>query len=287
MQSLVVFFAGLAAAFIGGAQASAQTHEVFLAFDGIFLAPPAAAWNMAMRDLGIEGARSMPDEVKESFQQIARDILDRASVEQASNVVWLDLVRLCLSTEVLRHLKPPPHPSQSRPGASHERQTPNSEMLPTPLARRRAAPAQVGVPVNASTQPCPGTNGMDVLFISGWPPQVTGGVSAQGNPDMMPFRFDPDFLRERVGNLLEALREATRVGQSSGMTKEEVDQHCPLGQRKTAEEESCCPICLEPDVVREAVRNLPCGHALHKECCEAWLATANTCPTCRFKITST
>ncbi|CAK0815417.1 unnamed protein product, partial [Prorocentrum cordatum] len=64
---------------------------------------------------------------------------------------------------------------------------------------------------------------------------------------------------------------------------EEIERHCPSGPREAADGD-VCPICLEEAVPDEVVRKLQCGHVVHKECCEAWLATADACPMCRSQV---
>ena len=46
---------------------------------------------------------------------------------------------------------------------------------------------------------------------------------------------------------------------------------------------SDCPICLEGLTAEKAIvtPDCSCRACYHKECLEAWLATASSCPTCR------
>jgi len=45
-----------------------------------------------------------------------------------------------------------------------------------------------------------------------------------------------------------------------------------------------CLICLQQYVVGEMVRTLPCLHAFHTDCVDAWFRTKLNCPTCRTSI---
>jgi len=68
-----------------------------------------------------------------------------------------------------------------------------------------------------------------------------------------------------------------------GLSAEEMDQQCPLSTR-CGVDENCCPVCLENSEAGEEIRTMPCGHKLHRQCCEAWLRIADTCPMCRFQV---
>jgi len=46
-----------------------------------------------------------------------------------------------------------------------------------------------------------------------------------------------------------------------------------------------CQICLVGFEDDSVVRQLPCNHFYHKECCDQWITQHGTCPTCRAKIT--
>ncbi|KAJ1729947.1 hypothetical protein LPJ61_003273, partial [Coemansia biformis] len=53
-------------------------------------------------------------------------------------------------------------------------------------------------------------------------------------------------------------------------------------------EETQCAICLDGYVHNESLRLLPCRHAFHRECVDAWLLSDNTtahCPVCKSDIT--
>lgn len=283
---------GLAAALAGGVQPRAEMmppHEVFDFVDSIFLCRAFEdARVMAMNELNLDGARALPSEVRASFHRKAKAVLTGQRPTGLSGP-WLDLVRLCLCAEVVRHVK------ASRGGT----------VQPNPLTYTPLRPdfgglaafgmpqphplltvgQQLGGPANGQARP-----GMDIIFVTGLPHASGGGVSgitfARANiSGEGPFRMDPDFLRERVGFLLEALLGGndSHLSRNNGLTPEDIDRSCPVRPRGPTDG-GCCPVCLETEVQGEEIRKLPCGHELHKECLEAWLATADTCPNCRHQI---
>jgi hypothetical protein len=298
-------FGGLAAAVLGGARAGARTQNVFSAIDMIFLHSTFEdSFGMAMQELGLDGPVVLPGEVRVSFQQRAKGILEAAPRQQAANASWLDLVMLCLCAEVIRNLKGhgraaagsgtietiPPSPTQrhDRSHAAESAAQGSDPRMDSDVSLQAAGLFNHPVIVASPDQP----GRIDVLFGLDWPQTELFGQNGSdtGPSDDNPgsFRLDPDFLRDRVFVLLESLlggglSESSRF---TGMTIEEMDLHCPIGQRQAADNDSC-PICLEPCVAGEPVRCLPCKHEIHQECIEAWLATADTCPTCRFKIPRT
>ena len=53
----------------------------------------------------------------------------------------------------------------------------------------------------------------------------------------------------------------------------------------TAQQQTCCHICLEDFVVGDTLRQLPtCQHVFHPQCIDRWLATVAACPVCRQEI---
>jgi len=296
-------FGGLAAAVVGGARAGARTQNVFSAIDSIFLhSTHDDSWGMAMNELGLDGPRALPGEVRSSFQQKAKGILEMAPQQQAANAAWLDIVMLCLCVEIIRHLKAPNagrnQASQiaigqftmaAATGATSSSSSTNGQAQ---IFETLQGPRHLLVRMDGPSEWAfmgPGVlrqeNGIFDIG-AGW--SQTNIAIARPGPALenAAFRMDPDFLRERVVALLEVLLGAGIPRQPSGLSMAEIEEHCPVGIREATHDDHC-PICLEPCVVEEAVRTMPCKHMLHKECCEAWLQTADTCPTCRYQIVRT
>lgn len=253
-------------------------HEVFSAVDSVlFCQTFEEARGLAIRELDLDGPRPLREEIQASFQRKARGILQDPARRQAGSAVWLDLVRLCLFVEVVRHVSDSSARGSSAP-AGPRRTTPasfGSPLVGSPLGQPRRGGA-------SRTPTHPG--GMDLVFIVNG---ASGNVAAVGlsglPPSGAPFRLDQEFLRDRVGVLLDMLASAADARRPRGLSPEEIERHCPCGPREAADED-VCPICLEEAVPGEAVRKLQCGHVLHKECCEAWLATADACPMCRSQV---
>merc|ERR1712232_52466 len=123
-------------------------------------------------------------------------------------------------------------------------------------------------------------------------PRADGGGHRGGPGELALFggtaRRDPrsmNFLRDRVEVLLQilAMEDSDFQAAPTGLTPEQMERYCPSRPRPNAGD-GICSICLEPELQGEMVRNLPCGHALHNHCCEAWLSNAATCPVCRSQI---
>lgn len=94
------------------------------------------------------------------------------------------------------------------------------------------------------------------------------------------FRYDAFMLSQRVQSILASVAAAASSG---GLPVQLIAARCP-SEVLTVQAEDSCPICLEKPAAAAVVRRLPCGHIMHLECCEAWLATAATCPTCRRDV---
>eukprot|EP00746_Dinoflagellata_sp_MGD_P065494 gnl/MRDRNA2_/MRDRNA2_272894_c0_seq1.p1 gnl/MRDRNA2_/MRDRNA2_272894_c0~~gnl/MRDRNA2_/MRDRNA2_272894_c0_seq1.p1 ORF type:complete len:314 (+),score=63.07 gnl/MRDRNA2_/MRDRNA2_272894_c0_seq1:121-942(+) len=217
---------GLGAALLGGAQAGARAQQVFRFLDRVFLhSTVPEAWELAAQHLEIEGAQPLAAEIHSQWLLKARAIMDPTMQSNADGVcevdtpqnIWLRLLQLCFSVEVLRH-------------------------VPSP-----------GVRISL-------------------PPEVNNG---------QPFRLDPEFLGRRVQSLLTTLAQHAMAGQ--GLTSEEIAQRCP-SEALAQVVDDVCPVCLETYSQGAMVRRFPCNHIMHMECCDAWLATADTCAMCRHPV---
>ncbi|KAK1273747.1 E3 ubiquitin-protein ligase RING1-like [Acorus gramineus] len=47
-----------------------------------------------------------------------------------------------------------------------------------------------------------------------------------------------------------------------------------------------CPVCKEHVRAGETMRRTPCNHVFHAECILTWLGYRNTCPVCRFELST-
>ena len=63
------------------------------------------------------------------------------------------------------------------------------------------------------------------------------------------------------------------------------DKYCKMDSNGKLELPNCC-ICISDIQKKENTVLLPCGHMFHWKCCHQWLKNNNTCPVCRFKLTT-
>eukprot|EP00929_Paragymnodinium_shiwhaense_P013708 TRINITY_DN121555_c0_g1_i1.p1 TRINITY_DN121555_c0_g1~~TRINITY_DN121555_c0_g1_i1.p1 ORF type:complete len:513 (+),score=58.71 TRINITY_DN121555_c0_g1_i1:94-1632(+) len=139
--------------------------------------------------------------------------------------------------------------------------------------------------------------GLDLLFVmvgrdssGGFRGGPSGTVMVSVSPltaSSMRGRLSAPLLQRRVETLLAELRQldgAIAASRRTALTTAQMDECCPVKTCTEADAEGTCPICLEVTTVGEEVRTLPCGHIFHRGCSEAWLGTADTCPSCRHKI---
>lgn len=226
--------AGVGCAFGVGVTAAAQSRRTFRFVDRVLKrCSQAEAWELAARQLGLQGLPAWAD-VEGEFVNKCQAILEITSLRDCqeagdpqtvldrgpgnSEQVWLRLVHVCLSYELLRCLDAP--------------------------AERLELPAE-----------------------------------ALGDQ----LRLDQEFLALRVQELAAAFGRAAGNGKLGGLDQDEIAKCCPLVTLETSVDDQC-PVCLEQFERLLQVRRLPCGHVMHCECCEAWLKTAPTCPTCRGSV---
>ena len=63
------------------------------------------------------------------------------------------------------------------------------------------------------------------------------------------------------------------------------DKYCKKDSNGKLEFPNCC-ICVTDIQKKEKTVLLPCGHMFHWKCCHKWLKNNNTCPVCRFKLST-
>ena len=91
-----------------------------------------------------------------------------------------------------------------------------------------------------------------------------------------------------------AVRNIFSVAGTAPLTVAEMDVSPTVARRvlsaRTTRALACevetCPICLEGYMPGDEVACMPCLHKLHWRCLYVWLERANTCPTCRWSLSS-
>jgi len=116
--------------------------------------------------------------------------------------------------------------------------------------------------------------------------QAAGAVGAAICQTAAPW---PYFMKDARGQAEEGGLEIPVV-----MVKRDDGEHLKQALRDQAdiscsleiEEEKECIICREEFAAggAAAVLRLPCAHAFHEGCLDAWLRGRNTCPVCRYEL---
>merc|ERR1712176_916873 len=85
------------------------------------------------------------------------------------------------------------------------------------------------------------------------------------------------------------------AGLSTGASATQVPSSRPESESGPSSDDStgpqhvqanACPICLDGFAVGDEQRILPCFHAFHRSCVDAWLHTHFACPCCRHELTT-
>ncbi|XAR60635.1 hypothetical protein NMG60_11034089 [Bertholletia excelsa] len=82
--------------------------------------------------------------------------------------------------------------------------------------------------------------------------------------------------------------ESLRQQASSSLASLETNQDLKKedANKKAADDELTCTICLEQVNRGELVRSLPCLHQFHANCIDPWLRQQGTCPVCKLSVGS-
>jgi len=173
-------FAGLAAALGGTTWNGHQVHEIFSTIDSVFSVHAFEdARVLAMQELGLDGSRALPEEVRATFHPKVKEILQAAPNPQRNSVPWLDLVRLCLFVEVVRHIRASSaNSSASSSNGAMQMNGPIATEFPLmsmPMTSAPLALARTGAPRGFNGGPLGNTAGMNVIFVTGLPDGRGGG----------------------------------------------------------------------------------------------------------------
>jgi len=263
---------------LGEASSSASMHSFLNFMDDVLVhsGSSAESWSMAMREVGLDGPRPVLVDVKVRFRELVEDILRTNGSLRREGSERLDLLKVCVCMEVLRHISPPPN---------------GPVALPEARPRRADSSGSNSSGTNTSSDDVRHRGTVTVLSrvslpmttLSGWP-------ASQELPIGPVSRLDYSLLHLRTLILLreymQHLPENTERRIPRAMGPEDLDRLCPMITADGSGLQQCdvCCICLETMTSGEPLRRLPCQHVLHKECCESWLSRADTCPSCRRSI---
>jgi len=89
----------------------------------------------------------------------------------------------------------------------------------------------------------------------------------------------------------EILNQLLQMHQPQGPppAPKEVIDSIPLieiDERRLQEHSTTCPVCLDEFVAASKAALLPCKHLFHQDCVSTWLSQHNSCPICRFALSS-
>jgi E3 ubiquitin-protein ligase RNF115/126 len=66
------------------------------------------------------------------------------------------------------------------------------------------------------------------------------------------------------------------------VTKENMNSIINSGKK----EENSCSVCKDIFELEQNIINMPCKHPFHDECLLPWLSSRNSCPTCRYELST-
>jgi E3 ubiquitin-protein ligase SDIR1 len=98
--------------------------------------------------------------------------------------------------------------------------------------------------------------------------------------------LDADIIRdgaapEQIDRLPLRVVQANEIVERSSVSSASSSPSSPTASQTTSLE---CGVCLEPIVVNDVVRTLPCLHQFHSACSDRWLVQSATCPICKTRI---
>lgn len=107
-----------------------------------------------------------------------------------------------------------------------------------------------------------------------------GDEEGQGNDDVDPDQMTYEQLLELGQQLGDVQQERWRVHGKNIVNSLTVIKY----SKDHALKDDMCVICQCSFEINEDVKILPCKHAFHKECVDAWLSDHKTCVTCKQSI---
>jgi E3 ubiquitin-protein ligase RNF115/126 len=179
-----------------------------------------------------------------------------------------------------------PNTSTGGPSVSATARAPG-QMFSFTIPVGGASSAAAGVPFEL---PSIALEGIFQQLLTGRAAAGAGGVpvSLQGNfplPFLQVLHGNPGDYAWGSGGLDTIITQLLNNLDGSGpppMPKQDIQQ---LPSVQITEEDTSknlqCTVCMEDFVLKESVRQLPCGHKFHDDCIIPWLEMHGSCPICR------
>mmetsp|Transcript_106923 Transcript_106923/g.300663 ORF Transcript_106923/g.300663 Transcript_106923/m.300663 type:complete len:400 (+) Transcript_106923:55-1254(+) len=252
-------------------------------------------YGLVVREVGLDGPRPLVLDMKVRFRELVDGIFSNSTRRAAqpgtpgvlSESTRLELLKVCLCMEVLRHVCPPvggvPPPPPPRMLANDERAVHQLQgVSPGPGGTARLGSHMV-----------PQHSRGSAIFAEQMRQDMLrrrGSWRTIDRDSVTVTRLNHAMLQLRIISLLESVVQNTgleRREHHRGLDLLSIERMCPSTRRGEADSENvgetCC-VCLEPLAAGQELRALPCDHVLHKECCEAWLMRVDSCPVCRASV---
>lgn len=251
---------GLGHAVNGGGMALYGSREVYHFVDRVFLrSTKDQAWELGAQHLGIEGARPSPETVVAAVQAKLDELLGAPAPEGRPG-----------SSSGSGNLK-----GSSGSGNPRVNNEPGAPVAATAVRRSRPSSTFSEATWLQLVHLCLAFELVRQL------PAPEQRIELTREPFNVRLRLDEEYMHSRMTELSRLIEQQT--GAYRGMLKGQINSKCPEYPLPETLEETC-PVCLDQLEQGSVVRKLPCGHILHKECCDRWVANSATCPTCRREI---
>lgn len=91
----------------------------------------------------------------------------------------------------------------------------------------------------------------------------------------------------RASDTSSSSSSSSSLSSSSSSSSSAADSSCRCSDAEDSDDPRVkCHVCLEPFVVGESLKLLPCFHQFHADCIDRWLVERAVCPVCKTSIRS-